>query len=195
MDVPAILQRLQQLQPELAGAISAPFSGPPGDQDHTSTWDAGFSVTPDGLPDITRLLRDDPAFRFDFLQNLTAVDWIKAGQIEIVYHLFSYQHRHELVLKTSVPRDRPRLPSLSALWNNANWLEREQYDLFGVIFEGHPDLRRLLLPDDWVGHPMRKDAREATEYRGMPTTRPSSFDLLLAFDKAAATKPGGQSKS
>ena len=76
------------------------------------------------------------------------------------------------MLKVSVPRDRPRLPSAAGLWKNADWLEREQFDLLGVVFDGHPDLRRLLLPDDWVGHPMRKDYREAAEYRGMPTTPP-----------------------
>src|SRR5439155_15186799 len=121
--------------------------------------------------------------RCDFLQNLTAVDWAKAGVLQVVYHLFSYAHRHEVVVKVDLPRDRPRVPSVAALWKNADWLEREQYDLLGVVFEGHPDLRRLLMPDDWVGHPMRKDYREAAEYRGMPTTRPSAFDLLLAYDK------------
>ncbi|HEY0708191.1 MAG TPA: NADH-quinone oxidoreductase subunit C [Polyangia bacterium] len=186
MDVPAIFEHLQAAHADLAAALFGQFPGPasPTDPNLAAARDAGFSVHPDALLKVAGILRDDPALAFDFLQNLTAIDWLKTGHIELVYHLFSYQHRHEVVLKTSVPREAPRVPSLAGLWNNANWLEREQYDLFGVIFEGHPDLRRLLLPDDWVGHPMRKDAREATEYRGMPTTRPSSFDLLLAFDKA-----------
>jgi NADH-quinone oxidoreductase subunit C len=156
--------------------------------------DAFFRVRPADLIACARTLRDDPDLACDFLQNLTAVDWPATAQrpsecFEIVYHLFSYRHRHEIVMKTQVPRGQPRLPSLSALWNNADWLEREQYDLLGVIFEGHPDLRRLLLPDDWVGHPMRKDYREAAEYRGMPTTRPSPMDLLLEYDRAHKPAP------
>jgi NADH-quinone oxidoreductase subunit C len=151
--------------------------------------DGFFRVRPADLIACARTLRDDADLGCDFLQNLTAIDWPAtplrpAGVIEVVYHLFSYQHRHEIVMKAQVPRELPRLPSLAALWNNADWLEREQYDLLGVVFEGHPDLRRLLLPDDWVGHPMRKDYREAAEYRGMPTTRPSPMDLLLEYDRA-----------
>lgn len=145
--------------------------------------DPFFFVKGERLIEVMTALRDDPALRCDFLQNVTAVDWIKDGAFHVVYHLFSYAHRHEVVVKVTVPRERPRLPSVAALWKNADWLEREQFDLLGVVFEGHPDLRRLLMPDDWVGHPMRKDYREAAEYRGMPTTRPSAFDLLLAHDK------------
>ena len=146
--------------------------------------DAFFRARPADIVGIATQLRDDPVLGFDFLQNLTAVDWLKSQTFEIVYHLFSYRHRHEIVVKTSLPRAQPRLPSVTGLWRNADWLEREQYDLLGVIFEGHLDLRRLLLPDDWVGHPMRKDYREASEYRGMPTTRPSPMDLLLEYDRA-----------
>ena len=196
MDAAGIFAHLQQERPALASALWGVFpvvptaDAPPAASSLAVSRDPGFHVRPEALVQVATALRDDPILRFDFLQNLTAVDWIKTGNIELVYHLFSYQHRHELVLKTSVPREAARLPSLSAIWNNANWLEREQYDLFGVIFEGHPDLRRLLMPDDWVGHPMRKDAREAAEYRGMPTTRASSFDLLLAFDQSNKNKAG-----
>jgi NADH-quinone oxidoreductase subunit C len=146
--------------------------------------DAFFRVRAPDVTAVLRTLRDDPELACDFLQNLTAIDWIKADSFEVVYHLFSYRHRHEIVVKTTIPRAQPRLPSAAALWNNADWMEREQYDLLGVVFEGHPDLRRLLMPDDWVGHPMRKDYREAAEYRGMPTTRPSPMDLLLEYDRA-----------
>jgi NADH-quinone oxidoreductase subunit C len=158
--------------------------------------DPFFRVQPGYVVQVLQTLRDHPALRFDFLQNLTAVDWLKHDSrpqtIELVYHLHSYPHRHEIVVKTSVPRGTPRLPSVASLWKNADWLEREQYDLLGVIFEGHPDLRRLLMPDDWVGHPMRKDYREATEYNGMPTSRPSAFEMLRGYDahtKNAKEKP------
>jgi NADH-quinone oxidoreductase subunit C len=145
--------------------------------------DPFFKVRPEALAEVMRVMRDDPALRFDFLQNLTAVDWIKQDVLQLVYHLFSYHHRHEAVVKVDLPRPNPRAASLATLWRNAEWLEREQFDLLGVVFEGHPDLRRLLMPDDWVGHPMRKDYREPSEYRGMPTTRPSPFDLLVKFQK------------
>ncbi len=145
--------------------------------------DPFFKVKPDRLVEVLAALRDDPALRFDFLQNLTAVDWLKSGVLQVVYHLFSYAHRHELAVKVDLPRDRARVASVAGLWKNADWLEREQFDLLGVVFEGHPDLRRLLMPDDWVGHPMRKDYREAAEYRGMPTSRPSALDLLVSYDK------------
>lgn len=142
-----------------------------------------------GLLEVARTLRDDPAFRFDFLQNLTAIDWCKQGVLQVVYHLFSYPHRHELVLKVDLPRERPHVPSLAGLWKSADWMEREQYDLLGVVFDGHPDLRRLLMPDDWVGHPMRKDYREPRAYRGMPTSRPSPMELLGSYDQAHVTGP------
>jgi NADH-quinone oxidoreductase subunit C len=159
--------------------------------------DAFFRVQPERLLEVLARLRDGPNLRFGFLQNLTAVDWLRHASmpdtIEVVYHLWSYAYRQQVVVKVSVPRARPRLPSAAALWKNANWLEREQYDLLGVVFEGHPDLRRLLLPDDWVGHPMRKDYAEAAEYRGMPTVRPSPMDLLAHYDRNNVGKDGGNS--
>lgn len=162
--------------------------------------DAFLRVLSARLLEVLQALRDEPDLRFDFLQNLTAVDWPETGKaggaaprIELVYHLYSYPHRHEIVVKVDLPRISPRAPSAVRLWPVANWLEREQFDLLGVIFDGHPDLRRLLLPDDWVGHPMRKDYREAAGYRGMPTTRPSPIDLLLAYDQAhRPPKPGAE---
>jgi NADH-quinone oxidoreductase subunit C len=146
--------------------------------------DAFFRVRPERIADLCVFLRDEPELRFDFLQSLTAVDWPKRDVQEIVYHLFSYRHRHSLCVKADVPRGAPRLPSVAAIWPTANWQEREQFDLLGVVFEGHPDLRRILMPDDWVGHPMRKDFHEPKSYRGMPTSRPSPLELLRAYDRA-----------
>jgi NADH-quinone oxidoreductase subunit C len=151
--------------------------------------DACFHLRADSVATVMAYLRDDPALRFDFLQNLTAVDWIKRDVIEVVYHLFSYPHRHAICVKVDLPRGAPRVPTVVSVWPTANWLEREQYDLLGVLFEGHPDLRRLLMPDDWVGHPMRKDFREPKSYRGMLTTRPSPMDLLQTYDRAHVVKP------
>ena len=120
---------------------------------------------------------------FDFLQNLTAVDWIKQDRIELVYHLWSYAQKRERVVKIDLPRAQPEAPSVADVWRAADWYEREQFDLVGVIFTGHPDLRRILMPADWVGHPMRKDYVEAASYNGMPTTRANTLELLPIWDK------------
>ena len=153
--------------------------------------DAFFRVAPARVADLCRFLRDEADLRFDFLQNLTAIDWPKREVLELVYHLYSYRHRHAICVKTEVPRATPHVPSVAAVWPTADWMEREQFDLLGVIFDGHPDLRRLLMPDDWVGHPMRKDFQEPRSYRGMPTSRPSPLELLASYDRlhgAAAKK-------
>ncbi|TLM77898.1 MAG: NADH-quinone oxidoreductase subunit C [Actinobacteria bacterium] len=92
---------------------------------------------------------------FDRLGMVTAVDY--GEQFEIVVRLHAPEHHAAVFLKCRVPRSEPRVPSLTALWPGADWHERETYDLFGIVFEGHPDLRRIMLPDDWRGHPLRKD--------------------------------------
>jgi NADH-quinone oxidoreductase subunit C len=140
------------------------------------------------LLEVARTLRDHPALGFDFLENLTAVDWPKAESIEVVYHLFSRTLHHSFVMKVTLPRAEAKVASLTPLWRAADWLEREQFDLMGVVFEGHPDLRRLLLPEDWEGHPLRKDYQQAAEYRGMKTSRPSPLELLPLFDKHQAAE-------
>ena len=140
------------------------------------------------LRDVCLALRDEAALKFDYLQNLTGVDDPKENKIAVVYHLFSYQHRHAFVLKVMADRADPVVPTVEGVWKVANWHERECYDLLGVIFEGHPDLRRLLLPDDWVGHPLRKDWVEPDFYHGIPTTRPNPTELFQVGkkDKAAS---------
>jgi NADH-quinone oxidoreductase subunit C len=125
---------------------------------------------------ICRYCRDEPDLAFDFLQSLTALD--NGEMLAGVYHLFSYVHGHTLVLKAETPRAEPSFPSTVSVWPAADWYEREAYDLFGIDFHGHPDLRRLLLPEDWEGYPMRKDWQEQPSYRGMPTTRDNPLDLL-----------------
>jgi NADH-quinone oxidoreductase subunit C len=152
------------------------------------TRDPFFRARAERWRDVAACLRDDGALRFDFLQNLTAVDWIKQDKIEVVYHLWSYALRHGCVVKLELPRARPEAPSVADLWRAADWYEREQFDLLGVAFPGHPDLRRILMPEDWLGHPMRKDYVEAPSYRGMPTTRPSPLELLPIFDKSREPK-------
>jgi NADH-quinone oxidoreductase subunit C len=101
----------------------------------------------------------------------------------VVYHLFSYRHRHGIVLKVEADRAAPSVPSVEAVWKAANWMEREVFDLFGVEFPGHPDLRRVLLPDDWVGHPLRKDYQEAGGYHGISNVRESPLVELRRLDE------------
>jgi NADH-quinone oxidoreductase subunit C len=135
--------------------------------------DPAIRVQPAAIVEISAFLRDDPATAFDCLTNQSGVDYPERGEIEVVYHLFSYRLRHTCVLKVGVSRDNPALPTVDPVWKTANWMEREIFDLLGVVFDGHPDLRRILLPEDWVGHPLRKDFVEPTEYHGISTKRES----------------------
>jgi NADH-quinone oxidoreductase subunit C len=100
-------------------------------------------------------LRSDPDFEFDYLFCLTCVDW--KTHLTIVYHFSSTLYRHNLVVKTKIDRTNPEIETVSDIWRTAEMLEREVYDLFGVKFLHHPDLRRLIMPDDWEGWPLRKD--------------------------------------
>ncbi|MBW2528695.1 MAG: NADH-quinone oxidoreductase subunit C [Deltaproteobacteria bacterium] len=150
--------------------------------------DAFCEVEPWSIERVGRKLKDDPELAFDYLECLSGVDLPKEEQLQVVYHLYSYTKKHRLVLKASVGRDDPVLPTISGVWSAANWHERECYDLFGVLFDGHPDLRRVLLPEDWEGHPMRKDWKEPEHYHGIPTTRPSPMDMLAEAAKAAPDK-------
>ena len=106
------------------------------------------------LKDICLFLRDEPDWRFDMLHCISGID--QGETLAVVYHLFSMTKRHFVVLKTEVPKDSPVVPSLAGFWPTADWLERETFDLFGIRFDGHPDLRRILLPDEWEGHPLLK---------------------------------------
>ncbi|MEW6569972.1 MAG: NADH-quinone oxidoreductase subunit C [Nitrospirota bacterium] len=108
---------------------------------------------------ICRYLHDDPYMLMDHLQDLSAVDWRgkKDPRFEVIYNLYSIRFRHKIRLKAQVPEDNPRISSVVPIWAGANWHERECFDMFGITFTGHPDLRRILLPEDWEGHPLRKD--------------------------------------
>jgi NADH/F420H2 dehydrogenase subunit C len=110
-----------------------------------------------GLLPLARALRDTPELDFDLLMDHTSVDWLKDGRFELVYHLVSTSEGHTLRVSCSVPRDTPVVPSLASVWPIAEWQEREVYDLMGILYADHPDLRRLFLDDDWQGFPLRKD--------------------------------------
>jgi NADH-quinone oxidoreductase subunit C len=123
------------------------------------------------IVEICRFLKETPGLDFDYCEDVTGVDWPARNVIEVVYHLFSLRHKHGIVLKVETDRSRPALPTVEEVWKAANWLEREVFDLLGVEFLGHSDLRRILLPDDWIGHPLRKDYAEAGGYHGVSNTR------------------------
>ena len=147
--------------------------------------DPWIEIAPAGLLAVCRYLRDEPDLRFDMLSLISGVDYFepdakKAAKVawqphtEVVYHLWSVKHRRSLVLKVILPRwkdDRagelPEVPSVSGIWSTADWHEREVYDLSGVNFVGHPSLRRILCPEDWVGHPLRRDYEMPLEYHGI----------------------------
>ncbi len=130
--------------------------------------DSFILVAPDATADIARYLAEEDELAFDSLMCLSGVDLgVKEENLEIVYHLFSMTHRHTVVLKVHLPKEDPHIPSVEDIWKTANWHEREAYDLYGITFEGHSDLRRILMPEDWEGHPLRKDYKDPEFYRGM----------------------------
>ncbi len=136
---------------------------------HAETLDPWIEVRATAIVAVTRACKEESALRFDFLSSLCGVD--AGDSIFVVYHLYSYPLRHSTVLKVKVPKELPVTQSVTGVWRAANWFEREAYDLFGVRFEGHPDLRRILLPDDWEGHPLRKEYVFPSHYGGIDNTR------------------------
>jgi NADH-quinone oxidoreductase subunit C len=146
--------------------------------------DAHCVVQAQALVDVCRFLKTEPGIELDFLEDETAVDWPKRNVIEVVYHLISYKHRHVLKLKVEADRAAPSVPTVEVVWKTANWFEREIFDLFGVDFPGHPDLRRIMLPDDWIGHPLRKDYQEAGGWHGISNVRENPLIELKRLDDA-----------
>ncbi|KAB2831857.1 MAG: NADH-quinone oxidoreductase subunit C [Candidatus Brocadia sp.] len=117
-----------------------------------------LTVQKDAIAEIARFLKENEDLDFNFLSDLCGVDRVETDNVfEVVYHLYSLSKNHRLRLKAPVPSDAPSLPTVTGVWKTANWHERETYDMFGVTFEGHPDLRKILTPDDFEGYPLRKD--------------------------------------
>lgn len=110
------------------------------------------------IVEVCTFLRDDAELRFNYLSDLTGNDWPdRDPRFEVIYHLYSMEHFKRLRLKVRVVEEDPRVPSVTGVWSTANWHEREVFDMFGIVFENHPDLRRILMPVEWVGHPLRQD--------------------------------------
>lgn len=112
------------------------------------------------LTAVLRRLREDGAYAFDFLMSHTAIDWMAEARFEVVYILFSTVHGHQIMVTANVDRNEPVVPTVCDIWAIAEYQEREVYDMFGIQYDGHPDLRRVFLEDDWVGFPLRKDYQD-----------------------------------
>jgi NADH-quinone oxidoreductase subunit C len=121
------------------------------------------------IREICEYLKSDGELAFDFLSAIAGVD--KGEQLEVVYLLYSYSKHHSLTVKARVPRAEPVIQSVAFVWPAADWHERETFDLIGIRFDGHPDLRRILLPPDWVGYPLRKDYKYPVSYEGITLRR------------------------
>jgi NADH-quinone oxidoreductase subunit C len=147
--------------------------------------DPWIEVSPDGLIEVCQYLKTDPALQFNMLSCITGIDYFepdakKAAKVtwqphtEVVYHLWSVPNRISLVIKVMLPRwkndvpgELPEVPSVTGVWRGADWHEREVFDLSGIDFVGHPNLRRILCPEDWEGYPLRKDYEMPLEYHGI----------------------------
>jgi NADH-quinone oxidoreductase subunit C len=146
MDNETVLSRLRAAYPD-AAAQASEFRG-----------ELSLHLRPEQLLDVVQMLRDDPELSYTFLENLCGVDYLgREPRFEVVYHLLSHKNRHRICLKVGVPERDPSVPTLTGLWATATWQEREVYDMFGIVFSGHPSLDRILMPEDWVGYPLRKD--------------------------------------
>jgi len=125
----------------------------------SSQGDEIVTLSSEGLLETFQLLKEDTELAFDVLMDLTVVDYLgkKTPRFEVVYQLYSLPLNHRLRVKVPLPEENPEVVSLTPLWKTANWLEREAWDMFGIRFHGHPNLRRILLYEEFQGHPLRKD--------------------------------------
>jgi NADH-quinone oxidoreductase subunit C len=147
MDLATLVASLQDAVP------GAAIEGAPAIDRHSTIY-----VSRDDLHAVMLALRDRAEWRFAFLAELTAVDYLpRTPRFELVYILVSIERSERLRVKVRIDANDARVQSVMDIWPAANWLEREVWDLFGIVFDGHPDLRRLLMPEDWEGHPLRKD--------------------------------------
>jgi NADH-quinone oxidoreductase subunit C len=135
-------------------------------------------VAAERWPEVARFLRDDPAMGFNFLRCISSIDLPDEDKVACVYDLLALSpvsavelmSAEEFAVRVYADRTDPHIPTVSDVWPAANWHEREAYDLMGIVFDNHPDMRRILLPDDWEGYPLRKDYVYPTEYQGIPGT-------------------------
>lgn len=154
-------ENVQLLQTQFGPKILAAF----GDDKHPR-----IHIAADDIRPVAEFMLRDPRLKLDWLQCLSGVDYVADGKFAIVYDLWSFDLGHVFALKASIPRDNPHIATVADLWPAADWHEREAFDMFGIIFDGHTDLRRILCPDDWEGFPLRKDYVFPREYQGIPAS-------------------------
>ncbi len=150
---------LEKLQDLLRNKLGEHFGDKIGGSE-LARGDLSLTVDRTVIVDVCQRLRDDPDFQFNFCSYITAVDYSaleREPRYEVIYQLYSIAKTHRLRVKAGVPEEDPIIDTVFPVWASADWLERETFDMFGIIFRGHPDLRRILMPEDWEGHPLRKD--------------------------------------
>ena len=148
---------------------------------HGNEW---ARVRRDAWVKVATFLRDDPATKMEMFIDLTCVDRFSTEpRFDVVLHVYSVSLKHRVRLYGGVPENDPTIDTLVPVWEGANWFERESYDLTGIIYTGHHDLRRIMLPDDWIGHPLRKDYVEEPDYHGIGTTRASPLEAFCMMDE------------
>lgn len=130
-------------------------------------FDPFVKVAPENILAVCKFLHETPELYFDMCHDVAGYDLGAGKELGVIYHLFSFRHKHWFTVKTEMPREGAHLPTVSYLWRTADWHEREIYDLFGITFDEHPDPRRILCPDDWEGSPLRKDYVVQEYYHGI----------------------------
>ncbi|MEX0648991.1 MAG: NADH-quinone oxidoreductase subunit C [Balneolaceae bacterium] len=121
------------------------------------------------LKKMANFLRDNAELRFNTLMCLSGTHYPDKSELGVTYHLHSTLHGHTVAFKVATPADQPEIPSVESIWKTANWHEREAMDMFGILFKDHPNMKRILCPDDWQGYPLRKDYKPQEYYQSMPT--------------------------
>jgi len=152
--------------PEIVGLLKEKFGEAIGEAKLEGIPDPFVQISPGRLLEVCTFLRDDERLKFDSLMCLSGMDYT-GGKLGVVYHLDSMKVGHKITLKVQLTTEDPHVQTVSPVWHCADWHEREAFDMFGIVFDGHPDLRRILMPDDWAGYPLRKDFQVPEFYNGM----------------------------
>lgn len=142
-----------------------------------------IKIMSDSTEEVARALKEDSDLGFDALMCLSGLDYGGDDNLGVVYSLHSMKHNHKITIRVDLPRDNPEIPTVENIWRTADWHEREAYDLFGINFKGHHDLRRILCPDDWEGYPLRKDYVVQEYYHGMRVPYQEDWEKYETFEK------------
>lgn len=145
--------------------------------------DPFIKINPARIFEISQFLKDDSDLNFTSLMCLSGMDYGAEDSLGVVYNLHSIKKKHKITIRVDLPRDNPTVPSVETIWRTADWHEREAYDLFGIQFEGHRDLRRILCPDDWEGYPLRKDYIVQEYYNGIRVPYQEDWEKYETFAK------------